>query len=388
MRWAKAGIAVAVFLVAVAVVGIIGPSRAWVLELFPTSVQSGKPAKTAPLVSVVTAQARDLPVLFNVQGHLVPLRQVDVRPQRSGIVREVHFREGEDVAAGQLLFTLDSTDLRAQLSRAEAQAAQIKAQLEDALRDYQRSKEMAKSRFIASSAVDTSASKAEALRAQHQATLADVESVRVQLSRTRIVAPMAGKAGALKAYQGSLAQEGNATPLVTLVQFDPIGVEFNLPEAGLAAVVENRANGQLTVSLQAADGQELQGRLSFVNNTVNTNTGTISMKASFPNAKHSLWPGAFVRVTLVAGANRGVIVLPPQAVIEGPSGHFVYAVSEASTASVLPVTLLRIQEGMAVVSGIPPDTKVVLEGHQGLKSSAKVRVAADKPGRPAKEREL
>ncbi|MBS0292558.1 MAG: efflux RND transporter periplasmic adaptor subunit, partial [Proteobacteria bacterium] len=335
-----------------------------------------------------TAKTRDLPVVFNVQGHLVPLLQVDVRPQRSGIVREVHFREGEDVAAGQVLFTLDSTDLRAQLSRAEAQAAQIKAQLEDALRDYHRSKEMAKSRFIASSAVDTSASKAEALRAQHQATLADVESVRVQLSRTRIVAPMAGKAGALKVYQGSLAQEGSATPLVTLVQFDPIGVEFNLPEANLAAVVANRANGQLTVSLQSADGQELQGRLSFVNNTVNTNTGTISMKASFPNAKHSLWPGAFVRVTLVAGVNRGVIVLPPQAVIEGPSGHFVYAVSEASTVSVLPVTLLRIQEGMAVVSGIPVDAKVVLEGHQGLKSNAKVRIAADKPGRQAKGREL
>ncbi|MDF3839746.1 efflux RND transporter periplasmic adaptor subunit [Cupriavidus basilensis] len=335
---------------------------------------AAKPEKAAPLVSLTTVQTRDLPVKILAQGHLVPLNQVDVRPQRNGTIRGVHFKEGDDVEAGQLLFTLDAADSTAQFNRSQAQAAQIKAQLDDALRDYGRSKEMLKSRFISSGAVETSASKVEALQAQYRAALADVESVRVQVERTRILAPISGKAGAVKVYRGTLAQEGNANPLVTLVQFDPIGVEFNIPERHLAAVLAARAGNALTVSLQTGDGSEVEGRVTFLNNTVTANTGTISMKASLPNKTQALWPGAFARVTLGAGYSKGAIVLPPQAVIEGPAGHFVYVVTETSEVGIKPVTLLYIQDRQAVVEGLSGGERVVLEGSQNLRAGMKVRV--------------
>ncbi|WP_084389279.1 efflux RND transporter periplasmic adaptor subunit [Polaromonas jejuensis] len=351
-----------------------GPGRAWLAP----SAKPAPSAKAPPLVSLASAQMRDLPVEFTVQGHLVALRQVDVRPLRTGTIRSVHFREGDDVEAGQLLFTLDAADATAQFNRSQAQVAQIKAQLDDAQRDYQRSRELVKSRFISSSAVDTSASKVESLQAQHRAALADMEGVRVQLDRTRIVAPITGKAGAVKMYRGSLAQEGSATPLVTVVQFDPIGVEFNLPESQLAAVVAARADRTLSVSLETGDGREVAGQVSFINNTVNASTGTISMKASFPNRDQMLWPGAFVRVMLGAGLNRHAIVLPPQAVMEGPNGHFVYVVTPDSEVAARPVTLLRIQDRLAVVDGLAGGERVVREGNQNLRPGMKVKVAPER----------
>ena len=350
-----------------------------------SSAKPAKPAKAPPLVSFTRAQTRDLPVQFTVQGHLAALHQVDVRALRTGSIRSVHFREGDDVEAGQLLFTLDAADAAAQHNRAQAQVAQIKAQLDDAQRDYVRSKELMASNFLSASAVDTSASKVDALKAQYRAAVADVEGMRVQLERTRIVAPITGKAGPVKVYRGSLADSGT-TPLVTLMQFDPIGVEFNLPESQLAAVVAARTAGTLKVTLDAGDGREVPGQISFINNTVNTSTGSVAMKGSFPNKDQALWPGAFVRVTLNAGVSKGAIVLPPQAVLEGPDGNFVFVVTPQSVATTKPVKLLRLQDRLAVVEGLADGERVVLEGNQNLAPGMPVAEqdvpSADRPATP------
>jgi RND family efflux transporter MFP subunit len=330
--------------------------------------------KALPTVRVGLAQTRDLPVQLQSQGHLVALNQVDVRPQITGIIRTVHFREGDDIRPGQVLFDIDPAEAQAQLSRTQAQAAQIKAQLDDADRDYHRSTELVKAGFISPSAADTSASKVESLRAQHRAALAEAETAKVQFAHTRIVSPIAARAGAVDVHPGSLAEVGGSAPLVTLLQFDPIGVEFSLPEAQLASVLKGRAEQALRIQLSTPDGQQVEGQLTFIDNTVNRNTGAINLKASFANTAGTLWPGAFVRVDLQAGLNRNATVLPPQALIEGPAGHFVFVLNEADEVTAQPVTLLRIQDEQAVVEGLSGSPRVVIEGNRNLRAGMKVQV--------------
>ncbi|KHK55862.1 hypothetical protein PI87_12760 [Ralstonia sp. A12] len=347
------------------------------VTLFGRPSEAAKsPAKPVPLISVVRAEARDLPVKLSAHGHVVPLNQVDVRPQVGGTVRGIHFREGDDVKAGQLLFTIDASDVTAQLERAQASAAQIEAQVDDAERDLARIRQLAKLHYYSTSAVDTSASKLESLKAQYKAVQAEVASSRLQVERTHIAAPMAGLTGALTVHPGSLAQTTAAVPLVTVVQIDPIGVEFSLPESQLARLLDARAAGTVRIELQTPDGNRQPGSLVFVNNTVNTDTGTITLKASFPNAPRSLWPGAYVDLAIDAGVSHGAIVLPPQALLEGPQGRFVYVLDADNKAQVRQVTLLRLQDQMAVVDGLNGGERVVAEGQAGLKPGAAVRIAA------------
>lgn len=350
-----------------------GAATAYVLR--PQAAAAGA-AKKIPLVSVVIARQQDLPRELSAQGHLVALNQVEIRPQLTATIVAIHFHEGDDVAAGQLLFTLDSADARAQLQHYEGQAAQIQAQLADARRDYRRSAELVKSQFITSSAVDTAASKADALQAQLKAAQADIDGARLVLAHTRIVAPVAARTGAVAVHPGSLAQTGAAAPLVTLVQFAPIGVEFNLPEQYLPAIVQARAQGPVRVRIDGADGKPAEGTLSFINNMVNSDTGTISLKATVPNRRGGLWPGAYARVTLLAGADRNAVVLPPQAVLEGPDGRFVYLADADGRAARQPVDLLRVQDGLAVVGGLAAGSRVVKEGGANLRPGDAIGIAA------------
>jgi RND family efflux transporter MFP subunit len=331
--------------------------------------------KPAPLVSVVRAEARDLPIKLTSQGHVVALNQVDVRQQAAGAIRAVHFREGDEVKAGQLLFAIDASDVMAQLAHAEASAAQIEAQVDDAERQLARTRQLASANFYSASAVDTIASRLESLQAQYKAAQADVASTRVLVARTSISAPIAGLTGAVSVHPGSLAQPSAAAPLVTVVQFDPIGVEFTLPEAQLVGLVAARAADRVRVSLRTTDGHDVSGHLAFINNTVNADSGTINLKASFPNAAKGLWPGAYVQVRVEAGVDAGAIVLPPQAVLDGQQGRFVYVLDEHDKVAIRSVELLRVQDERAIVSGVVGGERVVAEAHLGLKPGMTVRVA-------------
>lgn len=333
-------------------------------------VKAGSP----PLVSVAEARALNLPVRFNVQGRLVALSQVDVRPQVSGIIRSMHFHEGEEVRQGQLLFVLDASDASARLQWAQAQVMQTRASLDHERRNQERVRKLVASGYVSSSDVDAVVSKVDALQAQWQAAKADLESARVQLERTRIVAPVSGRTGMVAVQPGSLAQQGDAAALVDLVQLDPIGVEFSLPERALGGLLRADAAGATRVSALDVDGETAQGKLNFIDNKVDVATGTIRLRAEFANPRHRLWPGAFVRVTLDAGFDEGVVVLPPQAVQEGPEGHFVFQVGADGKASIRPVTLLRIQDRYAVVEGLRSGERVVVEGAYGLGDGALVRI--------------
>ncbi|MDB5754273.1 MAG: family efflux transporter, subunit, partial [Massilia sp.] len=314
------------------------------------------------------------------QGHVVPLNFVDIRPQVTGIVRTVNFHEGEDVKAGQLLFTLDDSDARAQLAKAEAQGALIGAQLADARRELQRTQALVASKFIAVSVADTASSKVDAFVAQARAAAAEASSARTLLGYVRIASPIDGKAGAVMVHPGSLAQTGGVVPLVTISQFSPVGVEFSLPEHDLAAVLAARDAGKVSVSLE--NSPDAEGKLTFINNTIDQGSATINLKASFPNARQTLWPGGFARVVVHAGVSHGAVVLPPQAVQEGPSGRFVFLLGADSKVTMKPVSLLRVQNEMAVISGLNGGERVVLEGGQNLRPGMSVQLAKAPAGAP------
>lgn len=353
-----------------------------VLSAFSLSSCSKAPAqevKKIPLVSVTQTRSVDIPIDFSAQGHVVALNYVDVRPQLTGAITHVSFHEGQDVKAGQLLFTLDDNDARAQLAKAEAQAAMAAAQLADARRDYQRAQTLVASKFVAVSAAQTASSKVDALVAEVRAAQADASSARTTLARTRIVSPIAGKAGAVTVHPGSLAQAGTGAALVTIAQFSPVGVEFTVPEQNLADLLAARAAGPVRVSLIDANGAH-NGELVFMNNTINQDSASISLKASFANTHETLWPGEFVRVVVHAGVSHGAVVLPPQAVQDGPAGRFVYLVGADATVAARPVELLRIQDGMAVIKGLESGVQVVLEGGTNLRSGMRVKLAAPAAG--------
>ncbi len=360
----------------VVVAGAVALAIAASLGLTPGKASlKGAAAKAAPSVTVTTPQLRDLPIELTAQGHLVALNQVDVRPQIAGVIRSVDFHEGDAIHAGQLLFTLDDTEWVSQLRHAEANAAQVKAQLDDAVRAQDRAADLLKEKFISQSALDTAISKADSLKAQLKAANADIDNAHVQLARTRIASPLSGKAGALNVHPGSLAQPTSLIALVSLAQFDPIGVEFSLPEANLAVILAARAVAPVKVALQTPDGRRVEGELSFINNTVSTGTGTINLKATFPNREQALWPGAYVKTTVSAGVNKGAMVLPPHAILEGPAGRFAYVLDAGNKVAAKPVTLLRVQDQEAIIEGLQRGERVVLDGNQNVSPGAVVQIA-------------
>ncbi len=363
------------FRVGVATISVLALGAAGAAYSTYGSKAAAPKAAAMPNVGVTAAERRSLPVKLDAQGHLVALAQVDIRPQATGTVRSIHFKEGDEVKAGQLMFTIDATDVEAQLARSQASVTQVKAQLDEAQRDLVRTTELAKSRFYTPSAVDTAHSKVEALQGQLAAAQADVANTRVLVDHTRVTAPMTGLTGALAVHPGSLAQPASTIPLVNVVQMDPIGVDFTLPETALDRILAARAKGRLEVAAETSDGKLLAGKLVFVNNTVDTNTGTISLKASFANADKRLWPGSFVHLHVVAGADDSAVTVPPQSLMQGPSGRFVYLVDANGVVVSKPVSLLRIQDQVAVVEGLAGDERVISEGQAGVKPGASVRVA-------------
>ena len=346
-----------------------------------TGTKSGK-TKPQPLVELVRTRVLDLPHIVEAPGHVVPLNAVDLRPQMEAAVASMNFEEGQDVEAGQLLFVLDAGDAYAAVRQAEARHAQIVAELADAQRNFERARELVASRYVSPSALDAAQSKVQMLQAQQQAAQAEIEGSQVKASHARILAPISGRAGAVAVRRGALVRPSDATSLVRIVQLDPIAVEFSLPESELASLTRAVDEGQASVSAETDQGP-LRGQIVFTDNTIDPATGTIRLKARFDNPDHRLWPGAFVRLRVTAGVMRDAVVLPPQAVLEGPEGHFVYAIDAGGRVHTRPVQFERLQDGLAVVGGLDPDQAIVSEGNQAIQEGMRVRTqpasAMDRP---------
>ena len=324
-------------------------------------------------VRTAIAERKSIPVTVLANGYVTALNSVDVRPQVQNVVREIHVKEGQDVRAGQLLFTLDDRGDVSNLEKAKAQVARDRADLADAELALKRNKELLTKGFVSQSVVDSARNKVDSLRGTLQADLATVRASTVALGYNRITASIAGRLGIINAHVGTLAQP--STPLVTIAQIDPISVMFSVAEKELAYITASYPNGGAPVTAQLPNGKEITGKLVFIDNTVDQQTGTIRMKAQFANADHALWPGAFVNVRLVSRTLPDAIVVPAQAVVTGPTDQFVYVVQADSTVKMQKIVVNAIEDGRAAITGINPGVKVVVEGAQNLRPNSRVKEA-------------
>lgn len=352
--------------------------------------QRSEPPKTkapavVPVVSTLVTAA-DVPVRLVANGTVTALQSVEVRPQISATIKRVHIREGQFVRQGDRLFSLDVRTEDANLGRTRAQVVKARADLANAERNLQRQRELFEQKFVSQTALDTVRNQVDSLRAQVAADLATVESSRVARGFGEILAPISGRTGAVAVYPGSLVQAASP-PLLSITQLDPIGISFTLPERELPALQDAIAEGEVAVSAQI-DGvgqQPRSGRLVFVDNSVDSASGTIRVKANFANADGRLWPGMFVNVALSPRTIAGALTVPVQAVQTGPEKKFLYVIDEQGKTSAAPIRVLQIQDGRAVVEGVSPGTRVVVEGAQNLRPGSKVSEAGNEPTQPARK---
>jgi len=377
----------------VAVVVLVGAAFWWNAQRQATnsaaaqqqnSGEAGAPrAAGAPaLVTLAKAGRQDVPVTVQVNGSVVSLNSVDLRPQITNTIREVHVKEGQFVKAGQLLFTLDERADQANLAKAKAQQLKDEATLADLQRQYKRNQELLAQNFISKSAADATLSQLEAQRAAVAADKAAVQAAQVALSYSTLRAPIAGRIGAVNVYPGSLVQP--TASLLTITQLDPIAVSFPVPEDKLRDLLA-AARGHTEVQAIVPGRKPVEGTLDFVDNTVDPLIGTVRAKAVFANADQSLWPGQFVETHITVRTLKDATVIPASAVMLLADGSSVYVVDEQQTASRRKVQTLYNFGTQVAVKGVEPGEQVVLEGKQNVRPGGKVRTDApsQRPQPPA-----
>ncbi len=336
----------------------------------------GKGAQPPAVVNVVAPQRRDVAVVQQANGTVTPIRTVDLHPQTTATIRQVHIKEGQFVKQGELMFSLDDRADRANLDKAQAQVERDRASLADLERQFKRSQDLFAQKFIAQSAVDTLRAQVDQARATLQADIAAARASSVTTSYTAIRAPMSGRVGGINVYPGSLVQP--ATSLTTITQLDPITVAFTLPESSLPALLAAQKRGKVEVeALPGADLAPVKGTLSFVDNTVDPAAGTIKVKAEFDNRETTLWPGQYVNTKVVVQTLKDAVVIPQNAIITNAQGTFVYVLEKDRSARLVPVHRVYGAGVDAAVSGLAGSEQVITDGKQNVRPGAKVRLASE-----------
>lgn len=366
-------------LAAVLVVG--GVAGTWRWQKKPSQAQTaGKATGNAPslpsqppaLVTLARATRQDVAVTVRVNGSVVSLNSVDLRPQVTNTVRTVHVKEGEFVKAGQLLFLLDDRADQANLAKARAQQQRDEASLSDLERQYKRSQDLVAQNFIAKSAADATLSQLDAQKAAVAADRAAVQSAQVSLSYDTLRAPISGRIGAVNIYPGTLVQ--TSTTMGTITQLDPIAVSFPVPEGRLQDLLAASRERRGVEAVVPGRAQSLVGVLSFVDNTVDPAIGTVRAKAVFANADQSLWPGQFVETRVTVRTIPGATVIPAAAVMMLAAGNVVYVVDAQGKATQRKIETLHVFGSELAVRGVEPDEQVVVEGKQNVRPGGQVRV--------------
>jgi len=354
----------------------------------------GRFAADGPVPVLVAAAARaDVPVYLDAVGTTKALNTVTVRPQVDGKLTDVDFKEGQDVKKGDVLARIDPTTYQAQLDQALAKKAQDEANLANARIDLDRYERLAATNSINRQQADTQKALVAQLLAQIQSDQGAIDNTRAILAYTTIRAPIDGRTGIRQVDEGNIVHASDSTGIVVLTQLRPISVLFNLPQQDLDQVNSAFAKAPLSVDAQRSDNDAVidRGTLRVVDNQVDASTGTVKLKAEFPNANLQLWPGQFVNVRLLIDTLRQVIVIPTGAVQRGPNGTFVFVIKDDDTAAMRPITVTKQDETQTVVaSGIEPPERVVTTGFARLTDGAKVSLgsadgtpaAGSSPARP------
>ncbi len=335
---------------------------------------AGDRAEFAVPVTLATASAEDVPIQVSAIGWAEALASVTIRPQIEGQLTEIHFHEGQQVKAGDLLFSIDSRPLVAALRLTEATLLKDQALAADLERESNRIMELFDQNMAADRERDQTKASADAARAQVEADMAAVENARLRLEYCEIRTPIAGRAGARLVDQGNIIK-ANDTALVTINQISPIYVTFAVAERHLPKIKEQMSLSPLVVDAEftGEDRPVSRGKLTFIDNQVDTLSGMVRMKATFENNDLALWPGRFVNVTLAIATLHAAVVVPTPAIQVGQKGTFVYVVTMDSTAEMRPVTIGPILAGKTVIStGVSVGEIVVTDGHLRVVPGSKV----------------
>ncbi len=354
-------------------------------------------------VLVATAEQRDVPIYLDALGTVQAFNTVTAKPMVDGPLLSVNFKEGQDVKTGDVLAQIDPRTYQAALDQATAKKAQDEAQLANARLDLARYIKLAANNYTSAQQADTARAQVAQFEAQVKQDQAQIDNARTQLGYTTITSPLDGRTGIRQVDAGNIVHASDTTGLVVITQLQPISVLFTLPQQALAQVSRAMSQGPAKVlayeqgAIGARAGALDTGTLTVLDNQVDPTTGTIKLKATFPNPANRLWPGAFVGIEVQVDTAKDAVVVPPAAVQRGPRGTYVYVVNAdgSTTRRDVKVGHEDAQESI-VADGIKPGEKVVIDGVSRLNDGSKVTIvqpaaaggspAADQPAAPGTRR--
>jgi len=351
---------------------------------------SMKPVATKPSaasavpVRVVSVVEKDVPRFASGIGTVLSLHSVVIRPQIDGILTKLLVKEGQLVKKGDLLATIDDRSIRASLDQARAQLGESQAQLAVAQVNLKRYKLLSVDDGVSKQTYDQQQALVNQLKATAQGNQAAIDSAQVQLSYTQIRSSVTGRVGIRNVDEGNFLRASDAEGLFTVTQIDPIAVEFSLPQQMLPTLqrliaAPDQALVKAYIGADGATGELLgEGRLSLIDNQINTNTGTLRAKAEFNNAAQRLWPGQLVTLKIQTAIDKGALVVPPTVVQRGLEQHFVYRVQGDKVESV-PVEMVYQDSGMHIIKGVNAGDQLVSDGQSRLKPGATIQVLSDPP---------
>lgn len=347
---------------------------------FPAADKAGGPIT----VTTMIVEKKDIPLIIEATGTIVSNSIVDIRPMVTNTVAKVNVKDGQEVKAGDLLFTLDDRNDKANYEK-------LRALADDANKQYLRAKELVAKNFISKAGLETSHANAKAAEAAAKAA-------EVQLSFDYIKSPIDGRAGIVNVFPGSLVQASNVVTtatsstatssvgsMVTITQLNPINVQFVIPEKDIPTILENQLDGEpLKVKVTVGDSSKktYEGTVIVVDNQVDPSIAAVRVKAQIPNEGMTLLPGQFARISLVASDLKDALSVPSQAVVINPRGKFVFTLEKDGKANMIPIKVVYEYQGTSVITGIQAGDKVVVEGKQNLRPGSKTRESKS-PATPA-----
>jgi len=340
-----------------------------------SQTSAARPQGPVP-VKVATAAVEPTPVEFDTIGTVQTIASVTVKSRLDGFIDKVLVKDGQFVKAGDVMFQLDSRAAQALVDQASATLARDEAQLANAQRDVGRYKSLVSKDFVSRQQYDTSTTTATALQATVQADRAQLENAKVLLSYYTIVAPLDGRVGMIAIKRGN-SIKSNDLPLATVNQIQPIYVSFALPQIELPELRQAMAEGPVMVKVlaQGDKGAPVEGKVAFFDNTIDSTSGTINVRATFANEEQRLWPGQFVNVSVLVRTDPDALVVPPTAIQVGQKGNYVFVVKQDDTVELRPVTVDRTVNGRVVIgSGLKAGERVATDGQMRLTNGARVRI--------------
>lgn len=364
-----------ILVLAAIVVGVI----VWRQITQSNTKQGGRGAFTGPVPVVVgTVEQKNMPVFLDGIGTVQAFNTVTMRSRVDGQLQKLGFQEGQDVRTGDLLAQIDPDPFRTVLEQAQAKKEQDQAQLHIAEIELNRNLQLFSNKIVSADIIDTNKAAIKQITALINADKASVDNAQVQLNYTTIRSPIDGRTGLRQVDVGNIIHSNDTNGVVVVTQLKPISINFTLPEQDLGGIQEHFAKGPLTVLAVDRDNKTVldTGKLSVIDNQVDPTTGTIRLKATFPNSELRLWPGQFANTRLLLTTRTNAVVVPASVVQRGPEGSYAFVVQDDETVKMQPVTVGFIEQTNAVIDkGLQLGEKVVVDGQYKLQPGSQIRIS-------------